>query len=175
MVGVFHNGRVRTKNPGIGKEVWGVSLEDKDIEEELWKDIPGYVGLYQVSTLGNVRSLTHTNSDGRCFKGKRLKPILQKTGYVRVHLSKYNQRELPFIHRLVAEAFIPNPNGYTEINHKDENPENNAVTNLEWCTHSYNINYGERNKKAGIKHRGEKCVFCKADRERSKMYKDLVF
>ena len=129
------------------------------------------MGLYQVSTLGNVRSLTHTNSDGRCFKGKQLKPILQKTGYVRVHLSKYSQRELPFIHRLVAEVFIPNPNGYTEINHKDENPKNNAVTNLEWCNHSYNINYGERNKKSGIKHRGEKCVFAKLTEKEARYIK----
>ena len=74
---------------------------------------------------------------------------MSKDGHLRVTLSNANEKKRFFVHRLVAEAFIPNPNNLPIINHKDENPLNNKVENLEWCTISYNNNYNERNKKIG--------------------------
>lgn len=102
---------------------------------EIWKDIEGYEGLYQVSNLGNVKSL-------RFGKDKVLKPIKIKNNYLRVDLFKQGKHNLYLVHRLVARAFIDNPNNLPMINHKDENTSNNKVSNLEWCDAKYNINYG---------------------------------
>lgn len=101
---------------------------------EVWKDIAGYEGLYQVSNLGNVRSIKRLE--------KVLKPQARKHGYLSVCLygrggNHRNFRQFS-VHRLVAEAFIPNPRGATEVNHIDENKQNNAVDNLEWVTHQEN-------------------------------------
>ena len=71
-------------------------------------------------------------------------------GYLRVYLYKNGKGKSFYIHRLVAEAFIPNPNKYQEVNHKDENSSNNRADNLEWCTHKYNSNYGTRNKRVSL-------------------------
>ena len=101
---------------------------------EVWKDIAGYEGYYQVSNLGSVKSLT-------LFK-KILKPYADKDGYFQVILYKNKTRKLQRVHRLVAQAFIPNENHYPQVNHKDENKQNNCVENLEWCTNDYNIHYG---------------------------------
>lgn len=128
---------------------------------EIWKDIAGWEGLYLVSNLGRVRSLPRTDRYGRVLGGAIMKPINIGNGYYRVRLSDKSRRQCMFVHRLVAIAFIPNPNKYNVINHKDENPANNAADNLEWCTQKYNINYGGRNAKSGAKHRGEKCYFAK--------------
>lgn len=125
--------------------------------QEIWKDIPNYEGLYQVSNLGNVKSLMAFNSYiGKYYKREKiLKPKKDKKGYFMVCLCK-NKNTLNFgdyhrkyirIHRLVAETFIPNPNNYPIINHKDENKQNNNVENLEWCSYLYNNNYGTKNKK----------------------------
>lgn len=101
---------------------------------EYWKDINDYEGLYQVSNLGNVRS-TKT--------GRVLKPAKNyKGGYLQVVLYKNGRVKHFLVHRLVAEAFIPNPNNLPCINHKDEDKTMNIVENLEWCTHKYNDNYG---------------------------------
>lgn len=103
---------------------------------EIWKDIVGYENLYQVSNFGNVRSFKHK-------KPKLLKPRKDSKGYLQIVLSNHNKSRKNFlIHRLVAQAFIPNPKNYPVINHKDENPLNNNVSNLEWCTQKYNTNYG---------------------------------
>ena len=105
---------------------------------ETWRDIAGYEGLYEVSDLGNVRSLNYL----RTGQTRILKPMKTPKGYQQVHLCKDGNIKKNYVHRLVAQAFIENPNNLPEINHKDENKENNAVTNLEWCDHKYNINHG---------------------------------
>lgn len=114
------------------------------MEEEIWKDIEGYEGLYQVSNLGRIKSL---------IKNIILKPNHIKRGYQQVI---FFDRKGYLVHRLVAKAFVPNPNNYPQVNHKDENKENNTVwvnedgtidqekSNLEWCTNYYNNHYGLR-------------------------------
>ena len=123
--------------------------------DEIWKDIKGFEGRYQVSNMGRVRSLDHTKiikRDGYkdCmvfFRGKILTPMLN-FGYYRVAMIPENgKRRQYLIHRLVAEAFIPNPNHLPMINHKDEVKSNNTVGNLEWCDALYNNNYGTRNER----------------------------
>lgn len=104
---------------------------------EIWKDIEGYEGKYQVSNLGNVRSLRFRNQN---FS----KDLTQKTnnkGYKVVNLTDNSKNKPALVHRLVAMAFIDNPNNFPVVNHKDENPQNNHVDNLEWCTYSYNTIY----------------------------------
>lgn len=116
------------------------------LEQEIWKDIKNYEGLYKISNLGRVKSLP--KYAGRSYrKEKILKTYLDKNGYVKVILCKNNRTRFLSIHRLLAEAFIPNPNNYPQINHKDENKQNNSLNNLEWCTCKYNINYGTRTKR----------------------------
>lgn len=107
---------------------------------EEWKSVVGYEGYYEVSSLGNVRSIT------RVKKGKVLKPLKRQHGYLGIQLHGKGGNKRGFktfsVHRLVAEAFIPNPNNYPEINHIDENKSNNRVENLEWVTHKQNMNCG---------------------------------
>lgn len=112
---------------------------------EVWKDVPGYEGLYQVSNLGNVKSLDRYVDYGKTTafrKGRILKQGKATGGYLQVELSKNKISSAKLVHRLVAEAFVPNSEHLSEINHKDENKHNNCVDNLEWCTRKYNINYG---------------------------------
>ena len=105
---------------------------------EIWKDIEGYENLYQVSNLGNVRSLNFRNI-GR-IQNLTLK-IRKRDGYVCVNLYGVNGCKTFPVHRLVAKAFISNPNKLPQVNHKDENKANNNADNLEWCTQKYNIQY----------------------------------
>lgn len=114
---------------------------------EIWKDVIGYEGLYQVSNLGRIKSVYRKVFNPglnvwRTQKERILKTVLDYKGYVRVTLSKKGKIKQHLLHRLVAKAFIPNPNRYPQINHIDENPQNNSVDNLEWCTNLYNTNYG---------------------------------
>jgi hypothetical protein len=124
--------------------------------EEVWKDIKGYEGLYQVSNLGRVKSLERTIKHKTCYggfyhvKGKILKPKIDKDGYFRIGLKKDKIKKYYFIHRLVAITFINNPNNFLQVNHKDENKRNNQVNNLEWCNSKYNINYGNGIKKSAL-------------------------
>ena len=113
--------------------------------EEIYKDIEGYEGLYQVSNLGNVKSLNYSKTK----KEKILKPCIFSNGYLKVDLCKNKTRKTYYVHRLVAKAFIENPNNYPMINHKDEFKINNVVSNLEWCDNKYNSNYGSRNERLG--------------------------
>lgn len=119
--------------------------------KEIWKPIKGFESLYEVSNLGRVKSLERkvrtTNNGTDCLKyikERILKPKINRGGYKVVLLYNGGKRKYITIHRLVAMAFISNPNNYPQINHKDENKENNTVENLEWCDSKYNINYGTR-------------------------------
>ena len=115
---------------------------------EIWKDIKDYEGLYQVSNWGRVKSL----GNGKTHKTPRIMKInKQKNGYYRVILTKDGVEKNKSVHRLVATAFLENPENLPCVNHKDENPSNNNVSNLEFCDQKYNINYGNRNKKVSNK------------------------
>lgn len=119
--------------------------------EEIWKDVEGYEGLYQISNYGNLRSLVDKYGRKRILI---LKFHSDKKGYLQTRIYKNHKGKTVKIHRLVAEAFIPNPYFYPMINHKDENKMNNFVfinpdgsvnpekSNLEWCSNSYNQLYG---------------------------------
>lgn len=106
------------------------------MEEEIWKDIPGYEGLYRVSTLGNVLSVNYAHSG----KPGILVQAKNGAGYPTVNLYKNGVLEQCFVHRLVSITFIPNPEGKREVDHIDGNPKNNRVENLRWCTHQENLN-----------------------------------
>lgn len=116
------------------------------MKEEIWRPIKDYDGLYEVSNLGRVRSVERieTLSDGRkhLHKGKILKPAKGTGGYLICKLYKNSKHKTITVHRLVAKAFIPNPDNLPQVNHRDENKRNNCVSNLEWCSCKYNINYG---------------------------------
>ena len=114
---------------------------------EVWKPIAGYEGIYEVSNLGRVRSLDRIKSNGARMMGRVLLQDCSNRGYMSVELNVDKKNKRCSIHRLVAMAFIPNPNNLPEVNHKDENKLNNNVCNLEWCTPSYNSNYGTRNER----------------------------
>lgn len=121
--------------------------------KEIWKDVKGYEGFYQVSNLGRVRSVdrlvngNHINCDFQFRKGKLRKLRKNRCGYWVVMLRKNSTAKGFLVHRLVAEAFIPNPNNLPYINHKDENPANPIVSNLEWCDAKYNSNYSNVGEK----------------------------
>lgn len=116
---------------------------------EIWKDIKGYEGLYQISNLGNIKSFK------RYKEGKLLNPKFDKDGYREIGIRDTNGiRTFKRVHRLVAESFINNPNNYKFINHKDNNPNNNTVDNIEWCSIEYNNKYRFSNGNAS--HKGEK-------------------
>lgn len=110
--------------------------------KETWKPVVGYEGLYEVSSKGNVRNLK---------TGRILKPIYSTNGYATVNLTRaYNDKTKQtkkLIHRLVAQAFIPNPNNLSDVNHKDEIKTNNNLDNLEWISHRDNMNYGTRTER----------------------------
>lgn len=120
----------------------------KTIKEE-WKDVVGYEGLYGISNLGNVRSIARNTT-----RGKQLKPTLQ-SGYLKVMLSKNNNKKWHSIHRLVATAFIDNKENKKQVNHIDGNKTNNNVNNLEWCTCRENIIHSIKNKLKITKTSGE--------------------
>ena len=115
---------------------------------EVWKDVVGYEGLYEVSNRGNVRSIERISSQGRKIGGIILKPAYNNGGYLLVSLCKNGKVKSKYIHRLVLEAFVENPNNLPEVNHKDENKANNELSNLEWCDIRYNSNYGTRNERS---------------------------
>ena len=120
---------------------------------EEWKDVKGYEGYYQVSNMGSVKSLERTVRNGRGYKiipEKILEGYDNGNGYLYVKLCKEGKRNQYRINRLVAQAFLENPNSLPEVNHKDKNPKNNCVDNLEWCTRQYNVEYSKAKAVIGI-------------------------
>lgn len=138
------------------------------MNKEIWKDIKGYEGLYQISNLGRIKSYDrYTNSSLKnnniiCRKGKILKQSDDGSGYLQIVLNKNGKRKSFKVHRLVAETFIDKSNfkymsnenikeidiNKLEVNHINEfDKKNNSVANLEWCTKLYNCNYGTRNQR----------------------------
>lgn len=115
-------------------------------ESEIWKALPGVPGI-EVSTFGNVKTLDRVVSSEditRFTKGRILKQQDNAHGYMQVGILIDGKRNIKYVHRMVAKTFIPNPGGLPEINHKDNNSFNNNASNLEWCTHEYNIAYKEK-------------------------------
>lgn len=121
---------------------------------EVWKPVPNYEDLYEVSNTGKIRSLC-----GRYGHLNELKQCIGSKGYLLVTLCRKGKQKTTNVHRIVATVFIPNPNGYPCINHKDLNKQNNMVNNLEWCSYTHNNTFAERAKRSGEK-RGlpVKCV-----------------
>lgn len=140
------------------------------MKNEIWKPINGYEGLYEVSNLGNVRSLDRTIiRRGKTTKiaGRNIKLKKSKTGYLECCLSKNDKQTYRLVHRLVGETFLINPANLPQINHKNEDKTKNFVfvnddgsidyekSNLEWCDAKYNMNYGARAQKV-VKKRSKK-------------------
>lgn len=126
--------------------------------KEIWKDVPGYEGLYQVSNLGRIRSYEKYKRAGRHTSvyycpSKIIKSFSAGVGYQRVNLFKDRKGRQLSVHRLVAMAFIPNPDNLPQVNHKDEDKTNNRLDNLEWCTAKYNSNYGTHPYRLTVKGR----------------------
>ena len=111
---------------------------------EEWRPVVGYEGLYEVSSYGRVRSLDKYDSMNRFLRGRILRLFTDGLGYLRAQLYSNSKRKSFLVHRLVAQAFIPNPDNLPQVNHRDENPSNDNVDNLEWCDGKYNVNYGTR-------------------------------
>lgn len=150
--------------PAIGTVIYILSeMDSADVVEVVRKPIKGYEGHYEVDQFGRVYSvdrIVHVNDNGREYdkplKGKRMKQSVHTKGYKTVPLTKDGKTTTHYVHRLVAEAFIPNPSNLPFINHKDEDKTNNFVENLEWCTEQYNATYGKAREKQAKKLRGRK-------------------
>ena len=129
---------------------------------EIWKDIKGYEGLYQVSNRGRVRRIFFINNVTEKEKIKVLTPLKHNRGYLSVSLCKNGKQKMRLIHRLVAQAFIENKFNKKEINHINGNKKDNRVENLEWVTSKENTKHAIEN---GLKVRGEKGTFIKTKGE----------
>lgn len=159
----------------------------ENLECEIWKDIKNYEGLYKISNYGRVKSLGRYTEYQNCLSDDRIgiksrvnEKILKGHlcyGYHYVGLTKNGKTKGFRVHRLVADAFIPNPNNNPIINHKDENRLNNHVSNLEWCDCKYNLNYGNSRKKLSeslIKNRGVKVVQKNREGQVIAEYKSII-
>lgn len=130
--------------------------------EEVWKSVAGYEGLYEVSNFGRVRALARTITDknGRVsnIKERMMKQPLSNTGYHHTALTKNKVLTTTNVHRLIAEAFIPNPDNKPCVNHIDGDKSNNSITNLEWVTHRENMEHASRRNlfRTGSKHSAAK-------------------
>lgn len=137
---------------------------------EIWKDIENYEGLYQVSDLGRVRSLDRMSWNGKCYwlqKGRILKQQINRTGYMSVGLCKNCEMKRVEVHRIVAYAFIKNPDNLPVVNHKNEIKTDNRSSNLEWVTHKQNLEYsGNTEKMLNASHK-QKC-YLKASEAKKK-------
>ena len=159
------------KRNGILKKYWGRDMK------EIWKDIVGYEGLYKVSNLGRVKSLSRNFWNGvNWWKSKE--KILKNnilSNYCIVYLYKNKKRKTKQVHRLVAQAFISNFNNKPEVNHIDGDKENNIVDNLEWCTHKENIQHAFKTGLKNSKHRqGTKSNLSKLNEKQVRIIKWLL-
>ena len=125
-------------------------------ENEIWKDIPDYEGYYQARNLGRIRSLDRevAYNDGRVriLKGKVMKPVMDRGGYLRIHISKEGKTRTFLVHRLVWMAFNGEIQEDFEVNHIDEDKTNNKLENLNLMTHTQNMNFGTRNERIAKAH-----------------------
>lgn len=116
-------------------------------ENVVWKTYPEYP-FVQANQFGEIRTVDRTitdkNGGKRLVKGRVLKQNAARGGYLRVNISMNGKQIHLYVHRIVASCFLPNPDGLPEVNHKDNNPKNNSVENLEWCTPQYNTAYREK-------------------------------
>lgn len=134
----------------------------------IWKPVAGYEGYYEVSDAGDVRSIDRIVKkwDGeKLSRGRVLAPSVNLQGYLFVELFRDGIGKPKTIHRIVAEAFIPNPTNLPQINHRDEDKRNNRVENLEWCDGAYNIRYGTNRERAAQKMRKAVVVTTQDGRE----------
>ena len=171
----------QAKYPYMNTAIWGVNSKDSksynegvkatedmimalptaDVVEVVRKAVKGYEGYYEVDQFGRVYSVDRVisvNDNGRQYdkplKAKPLKQSMHTQGYKTVALTKDGKSKTTFVHRIVAEAFIPNEENLPMVNHKDEDRTNNFVENLEWCTAQYNNTYGNAQKKRVKKLKG---------------------
>lgn len=108
----------------------------------IWKPVSGFEGYYEVSNEGDIKSLSRIDRLGKPVKGKILKKQSDRRGYETVTMSVDGKKTRKKVHRIVAEAFVSNPNNYEFVNHKDEDKKNNKSCNLEWCSRAYNMSFG---------------------------------
>ena len=147
--------------------------EEKIIVNEEWRSVIGYEGLYEISSLGKVKRVGRFGNNGKFLSPRQLHSFNDKNNYKRVNLWKNGHMKQYPIHRLVANAFIPNPYRHPCVNHLDENKANNVVDNLEWCSFARNNSWGIRgariskkkcipiiqfDKKGNKLHRFESCI-----------------
>lgn len=126
-------------------------------EIEIWKDIKDYEGLYQVSNMGRVKSLGNGKAKNPNLSKERiLKQTINKNKYYNVQLFKEGKGKNYLVHRIVAQTFLSNSDNLSCVNHKDENKTNNCASNLEFCTHQYNSNYGTIKERLSKAHKGKK-------------------
>ena len=148
----------------VHEKIQGLIADTSTVEDAVQvvrKPVKGYEGYYEVDQFGRVFSVERVISvddNGRKYEktvsGKQMKQCLKNNGYKSVSLTKGGETKSFYVHRLVAEAFIQNPDNLPMVNHKDEDKTNNFVENLEWCTNDYNINYGTARKRQAKKIRG---------------------
>ena len=115
---------------------------------EVWRDVAGYEGRYQVSSMGRVKSLERKDRLGRIVKERILKPGVVGSGYLMISLCTGGKQKMFLVHRLVCEAFHENPDNKPQVNHINEDKADNRACNLEWCTCKQNLNHGSRNERA---------------------------
>ena len=139
-----------------------------DKRMEVWRTIPDFPD-YEASSLGRIRSKNRKDCLGRSKYGKVLSQFVDSRDcYVCVNVWRNGKSKMMRVHRLIAMAFLPNPHNLPEVNHKDENKRNNAVSNLEWCTHQYNNTYGSKRGKWV----GEKNISAKFTAETARFIRD---
>ena len=141
-------------------------MVDTENEQEVWKVYPEYPFI-EASNFGRIgtrdRWVTYEDGRKRFVKSHILKPYDIGHGYMQVQISVNGKKVRRYVHRLVAVCFLPNHHNYPEINHKDNNPKNNAVSNLEWCTHEYNMAYKGKHGVSAAKAKGQPVIAVNRD------------